>query len=88
MRSRWQQGASPSAKERAPSAVTGGLEETGRTLKTPVQEGGLDGAGWTQAFSSRQRSPLGTKACTGFSIALDMLQLPVLQRPLQTNQLC
>lgn len=44
MRSRWQQGASPSsAKERAPSSVTGGLEETGRTLKTPALEGGLDG---------------------------------------------
>lgn len=87
MESSWQQGASPSsAKERAPSSGTGGLEETQRTLKTPMLEGGLNWVEWTQVFSSRQRSPLGTKACTSFSILL--YKLPILQLPLQNNQLC
>lgn len=78
MRSNWQQSASPT-KQRTPSSVTGGLEETQGTLKIPMLEGGLDWVGWTQAFSSRQCSPLGTKACIGFSMVLYKIQLPILR---------
>lgn len=56
MRSRWQQGASPSsAKERAPSSVTGGLEETHRTLRLPCWKEtwmGWDGHRLSQAGSA------------------------------------
>lgn len=57
MRGGQKQGIALFAKDRAPSSVAGGLEETHRTLKTPMLEGSLAWVEWTQAFSSRQCSP-------------------------------